>query len=224
MNTDKDEQRSGDAKRGKSEASAEVWGLARQIWRQRRLLLGVAVVAVLWLIWRQLSSDAAEMGITKSAEINITPEQIERIREIGEWEFLAVSNEELIDTTRRGIFSDDHLSRIYVGTLRLGVDLSQTREGWLSAHGDTVKVLMPPIQLLDEDFIDETLTKPFFESGRWSAKDREAMYQRAKLKMKSHSLTPQNIETAQAVGQAQMRKLMTALGFSRVEVEFEQGE
>lgn len=59
-----------------------------------------------------------------------TPTQIQSIKDIGEWEFLSVSLEELTDTVRKGFISDDELSRIYYGTLRLGINMHQLEPGW----------------------------------------------------------------------------------------------
>ena len=49
-----------------------------------------------------------------------TPTQITAMKEIGEWEFLVVHDEELVDTVRKGVFTDDSLIRIYYGTYALG--------------------------------------------------------------------------------------------------------
>lgn len=159
-------------------------------------------------------------SIEKSDAIDITPQQIQSIRDIGQWEFLAVSDEELIDTMRRGFFSNDRLARIYYGTMRIGIDLNRVEEGWIEASGDTVVLMLPPVGLLDERFIDEARTVSFYESGSWSAKDREAMYQRAKRRMLAHGLTPQNLRSAENNADAQFRQLLRAMGFRYVIVRF----
>ena len=144
-------------------------------------IVAVAVIAVAVLaafFWVGHTAHNSTVSIGSDKKIDITPEQIRSIKAIGQWEFLSVTDEELVDTVRRGIFSDDHLVRIYYGTLRFGVDLGQAKPGWIVASGDSVTVTLPPISLLDHDFIDEARTKSFFESGRWSAADREALYRR----------------------------------------------
>jgi len=182
------------------------------------LAIIVLVLLVIWLI-RQCGNFSLSMGT--DTDIDITPEQIQSIRDIGQWEFLAVSDEELIDTVRRGFFSDDHLARIYYGTLRLGVDLTNTKDGWITVENDSLSVIMPKVRLLDEQFIDEARTQSFHETGRWSAKDREAMYQKAQRLMKSHCLTQRNFFTAQKNGELQMRQLLKAMGFEKVSIRFE---
>jgi hypothetical protein len=84
------------------------------------------------------------ISIVTNEKIDCTPNIVDRMRAIGQWEFLAVSDEELIDTVRKGFFSDDELVRIYYGKLRLGIDLSTCSEDWISQTDDTVFVTMPP--------------------------------------------------------------------------------
>ena len=153
--------------------------------------------------------------------IQITPTQIRSIERIGEWEFLSVSDEELVDTVRHGFFGDDELVRIYYGTIRLGIDLSDAQEGWIKTQGDSIQVLLPPIKLLDEDFIDEAKTKSFFESGSWNAQAREALYQKAYHAMKQRCLNAQNIRSAEDNACAQFFKILTGMGYENVRVRIQ---
>lgn len=175
-------------------------------------------VAAFWLS-RTVSRSSVSLGSDK--KIDITPEQIRSIKAIGQWEFLSVTNEELVDTVRRGLFSDDRLVRIYYGTMRLGVDLHQAKPGWIVAKGDSVVVTLPPVGLLDHDFIDEARTKSFFESGRWSAADREALYRRAYRQMLQAGLTDANIRSAEGNADAQFRNMLRAMGFENIVIRFE---
>ena len=160
----------------------------------------------------------SEVSIDVDDRIDVTPQQIESIKAIGEWEFLSIATEEMVDTVRKGIFSDDHLVRIYYGTLRLGVNMHHVEPGWIKRHGDSIDVTLPPIELLDRDFIDEARTKSFHESGRWSGQDREHLYQRAHRLMLSRCMTPQNIERARQMGETQFRQMMQAMGYRHVAI------
>ncbi len=184
-----------------------------------KALMLVAIIIFLW--WLLIAEKDNHVSVEVDDGINITPEQIQSIRDIGQWEFLSISNEELVDTVRKGLFSDDQLVRIYYGTLRLGVDLSKTKNNWISAHGDTVVVTLPKVGLLDKEFIDETRTKAFYESGRWTARDREALYRKANRQMLSHALTKQNLKTAEANAEDHVRQMMKAMGFNTITVKFE---
>ena len=188
----------------------------------RSIVIGVAVIVIILLavgLYRALSDSHLELGADDS--IGLTPTQIESIKAVGEWEFLSISTEELVDTTRKRLFSDDQLVRIYYGTLRLGVNMKQVEPGWIEQRNDTVFLTLPKVGLLDRDFIDEARTKSFFESGTWKAADREAMFQRAYRKMKAHCLTPDNLQTAETNAYEGFRKLLRAMGFQNIEITFE---
>lgn len=181
----------------------------------------VAIVAiVLGALWLVRACSQTEVGLEVNEDINITPEQITSIKAIGEWEFLSIADEELVDTVRKGLFSDGHLSRIYYGTIRLGINLHQVEPGWVTASGDSLLVTLPAIGLLDRDFIDEARTKSFYESGKWSHQDREALYRRAYQKMLKHALTPENLRQARQNGEAQMQRLFQAMGYEHVSIRF----
>ena len=182
----------------------------------------IAILAVVLLLagffWvRDLTKDD-HFTLGSDTQIDVTPTQIMSIKAIGEWEFLAVNAEELVDTVRKGFFSDDELVRIYYGTLRLGIDMSQLEPEWIEAGGDSVMLMLPKVGLLDTDFIDEARTKPFFESGRWSAEAKEAMYKKAYRQMKAHCLTKENLQAAQANGEEQMRNMMRSMGYKNIKI------
>lgn len=183
--------------------------------------LVIVVAALVW--WIASGVKESELDIETSDQIDITPQQIAAIKDIGEWEFLSVSNEEMVDTTRKGIFSDDHLVRIYYGTLRLGINLHQVQPGWIETKGDSVSLTLPPIILLDNDFIDEARTRSFYESGKWKPADREALYQRAYKQMIAHVMTDSNLKSAEANAERQFRSMMKAMGFKRIAITFDGG-
>jgi hypothetical protein len=178
----------------------------------------ILLVCIVGWIYRDIRDGHIEFGADQ--QIDITPEQIKSIKEIGEWEFLSISDEELVDTIRLGIFSNDRLSRIYYGTLRLGVNLKQVEPGWIVARGDTIDITLPQIDLLDRDFIDEARTRSFYESGTWSPKDREAMLQRAYHKMLQRGMTSQNLQIAKQNGDAQVRQVLQSMGFKQVKIQY----
>ncbi len=186
------------------------------------IVVAVAVVTLYFSLRHTVKNTT--VAVTADKTIGITPEQIQRIRQMGEWEFLSVSDEEMVDTVRKGFFSDDHLVRIYYGTLRIGINLHEAKPGWIRSRNDTVVALLPPVKLLDEDFIDEARTQAFYESGRWTAEDREALYRRAYQKMLNHCLTPSNIKSAEANADAQFRQMLRAMGFDQVVIRFENGK
>ena len=187
--------------------------------------IGVALLVVVLVVggffWLRNLTRNDHLDFGTDNEIDITPTQIQSIKAIGEWEFLSVSAEELVDTTRKRILMDDELARIYYGTLRLGVNMNQTRPKWIETNGDSVTVTLPPIGLLDKDFIDEARTKSFYESGTWSSADREALYKKAYRMMTRHCLTKENLQAAETNGKEQFRNMMLAMGYKHVIISFE---
>ena len=132
------------------------------------------------------------------------------------------SDEELVDTVRRGFFGDDELVRIYYGTLRLGINLNKAEEDWIKVEKDTIICKLPPIELLDENFIDEAQTRSFFEEGKWNAKDKQKLYERARTMMRKRCMTKANISTAEENAKEQFSKMLTSIGNKNVKVTFEE--
>lgn len=185
------------------------------------VITGILVFLALYL--RKATEDKALLRVElySSNAIDLTPTHIRSIERIGKWEFLALADEELVDTIRhRTLARDDRLVRIYHGTLRLGVDLSQCEDGWVLAHGDTVSLTLPPITLLSEHFIDEARTRAFYESGTWDAAAKEQMYQKAARQMKTRCLTPANQRLAEDNARKQMTSLFRTFGFNHTEIRF----
>lgn len=197
-------------------------GLAAKAGRIRLYAIAAAVVLALvsaaYLV-RTCSDDGVTVHVND--KIDATPTQVLKMKEIGEWEFLSIEDEEMIDTTRRRLFRNDELIRIYTGTLRLGIDLSEAKDDWVRLDGDTLRVTLPKVKLLDENFIDEAKTQSFFESGTWSDKAREDLYHRAKAKMKARCLTKENMASAEDNALKQFFQMFKAMGFDNVEVRFE---
>lgn len=185
------------------------------------LLTILALILAGTLYW--LNKDNT-VSVTTEEQTTLSPTQVESIEAIGEWEFLAISNEELVDTVRRGFFGDDQLVRIYYGTLRLGINMKDVKEGWIqtNAEKDSIVCTLPPIRLLDNNFIDEARTRSFFEEGKWTGADRQALYDRAYDQMKKRCLTPANIRIAQRNARQQFRDMFKAMGFPNARVEFEE--
>ncbi len=184
------------------------------------LVLFVAALLIVAFFWLRSLSKDNHIDFGTDDQIDVTPTQIQSIKAIGEWEFLAVSTEEMVDTIRKGFLSNDELVRIYYGTARLGVNMHQVEPGWIKTSGDTVVMTLPKIGLLDKDFIDEARTKSFYESGKWKPADREALYRKAYARMVKHCMTKENIRTAELNAQRQMENMMRSMGYKHIAITF----
>ncbi len=153
-------------------------------------------------------------------EIDLTPSQIRAVEQIGEWEFLCITDEEMVDTVVSHWFSrDDRLVRIYQGTLRLGIDFGDCEPHWATSKGDTAILRLPPIKLLDRNFIDEARARSFFEHGEWDAQAKEDLYRRAQQIMIDRCMTSENIQRAEENARTQVEALFHTLGYEFVRVE-----
>lgn len=183
------------------------------------LLAPLVIIAIVGgVIWYLNSSNS--VGLSTDDHIDITPTQIQEIQNIGQWEFLSINDEELIDTVSRGFFSDSELVRIYYGTVRLGVDLRQAGPQWLHVKGDSIIATLPPITLLERNFIDEARTRSFFEKGSWTDGDREELYKRAYRKMLKRCYTPGNIKIAEENARQQFMQFLRSMGYKKIRVGF----
>ena len=184
------------------------------------IVLAIVLLAALVLWGIRLLLKGNSLSFADNSNIDLTPTQVEHIEAIGEWEFLQVNDEELIDTVKHGFFGDSELARIYYGTLRLGINLKETPEGWLTQKHDTLIATLPPIKLLDLHFIDEARTMSFYEKGSWTETDRKRMYDKAYAVMLKRALSRQNLQLAQQNAQQQMGGLLHSMGAKHVKVVF----
>lgn len=179
-------------------------------------VVGAIALMLLWMIYGPGESNV--VTTERVERVTLTPTQIKSIESIGEWEFLAVSDEEIVDTVSHGFFGDSELIRIYYGTLRMGIDLRQARKGWIRLEGDTVCADLPPVRLLSNEFIDEARTQTFYETGTWTAADRKRLYLKASRIMRQRVVNRDNLNKASQQAEAQMDKLFHAMGFEHVRI------
>lgn len=180
----------------------------------------IAIVSMVILLTWKCSNSHFEIGISNE-KIEFSPTEVVSMIDIGQWEFLTIDLEEIADTSAyRRFGSDRELVRIYYGRMRLGVDLQKAKKDWINVHGDTVNATLPPVELLDKNFIDEAKTKAFFEIGSWDQASRDALYHQAHRKMLARGLTTANIEMARENAIDQFTTLFHSLGFEHVDIHF----
>ena len=68
------------------------------------LLIGGVIIALIVGAYFLLRNSNVSIG--NEATVKLSPTTIEQMEAIGQWEFLAISDEEIADTVRKGIFSD----------------------------------------------------------------------------------------------------------------------
>ena len=110
----------------------------------------LAVFIGLLIKWNRKGGISVEVGFDD--RIELTSQEIRRIEQIGQWEFLSVQSEVVADTLRKGFFTDDRLVAVYTGVPRIGIDMNRVTGEWAQAHGDTVTLCLPAVHLLDKNF------------------------------------------------------------------------
>lgn len=187
-------------------------------------LLAVIAVSVVLLRFLVKCEDDVKGKKEAKAKVQKTPILVTSLQEIGKWEFLAIEDDEIVDTIRKGILTDDALTRIYHGTVRIGVDMKQMKKAWITyqKRNDKLIVKLPKVGLLDKKFIDEANTDSYLEHGKWSEKARKELLKKAEQKMLKRCLTKQNIKNAEQNGKAAAQQLFKSLGYDNVEVSFAQ--
>lgn len=182
------------------------------------LVLLLAVIGGSWWLLRKASPS---LSVERSTKIDNTPEEVTRLRQIRQWEFLSAETEEMVDTTEKNFWGDKVLCRIYTGTLRLGIDMEQAPADWFTAEDSTVNLKLPPITLLDNQFIDESRTRSFYEKGNWDARAKEALYKKAERAMKRRVMTKEYLSQAEENGRETFTKIFQAFGYKTVRISFE---
>ena len=88
----------------------------------------LAVFIGLLIKWNRKGGISVEVGFDD--RIELTSQEIRRIEQIGQWEFLSVQSEVVADTLRKGFFTDDRLVAVYTGVPRIGIDMNRVTGEW----------------------------------------------------------------------------------------------
>lgn len=179
--------------------------------------LAIVILIVASVLFSKISKTSS-IKVTTTEHIGTTTNQIQSIREIRQWEALAIECEEMVDTAEEHFFGDKNLVRIYTGTLRLGVDMKNATDDWFTAKGDTAFLKLPQITLLNPEFIDEARTRTFTESGKWNAATYEALYRKARSKMLQRSFGKGQRQQAARNITEKFESMFRAFGYKHIEI------
>ncbi len=189
---------------------------------KKYILLLVLVIIALFGIYRYLVKHPL---MTQEGEVATTRTRLDGVKEIGQWAFLTIRDEQLVETlaVEKRLWpipdKQKRLARIYRGTLCVGFNLKRDVRGdWLTERGDTVTVRLPRVHLLDDNFLDAANATAVIEEGEWTAADRAALDALAKKKMKTACLTPQKLQHAQNIARQQMETLLKTLGYKEIRI------
>lgn len=112
------------------------------------------VIAITYIYIGIKENSPIHLEVERNTRIDLTPEQILSVRDIGQWEFLTINTEELVEWQRSRTLTTDRLTRIYQGTLRLGIDMSKASDDWFTSLPDsTAQLILPHAALLDNNLL-----------------------------------------------------------------------
>ena len=184
------------------------------------ILLAVVIVALCLRRCRDEWQSGEGLHVSSNKQIDVSPEEIRKIKDIGQWEFLAIRTEELAELDEQALLGDKQLAKIYTGTVRIGIDMKKASDDWFTAKGDTAVLHLPAVGLLDNNFIDEAQTKAFYEKGTWRPEDKNKLYAIAHRKMLARCLTIDNLRTARQQASAQFDQIFFAFGYKYVIINY----
>lgn len=184
------------------------------------ILLAIVIVALCLRRCRDEWQSGEGLHVSSNKQIDVSPEEIRKIKDIGQWEFLAIRTEELAELDEQALLGDKQLAKIYTGTVRIGIDMKKAPDDWFTAKGDTAVLHLPAVGLLDNNFIDEAQTKAFYEKGTWRPEDKNKLYAIAHRKMLARCLTIDNLRAARQQASAQFDQIFFAFGYKYVIINY----
>ena len=189
------------------------------------VLVILALALLLWLVFqRYLRRPAAERGL----RIDKTAAVVEQVRRMGElssagfYEELVLTDRDdsylgelrRLDGVRRIAGSGDFVI-ICKGRVRAGFDLTKMKPSDFSVSGDTLRVTLPPVEVLDV-IINPTDYEHF--SGHRTHEETVGIILQAKQRLRADAVQAGVLDQAEASGVARLQRLFSSLGYRQVDI------
>ena len=192
----------------------------------RQILIWLLVAAlVLLAAWV-----AVRAGVRKKRGLQIdrTAAVVEQVRRIGElssagfYEELVLTDKDdsylgelrRVDGIRRIAGSGDFVI-ICKGRVRAGFDLTKMKPADFSVSGDTLRVTLPPVEILDV-IINPTDYEHF--SGHRTHEETVGIILQAKQRLHADAVQAGVLDQAEASGVASLQRLFSSLGYREVDI------
>ena len=187
------------------------------------LTLLLAIVLVLLLEPRRMQR-SRELEIERTAAI------VEQVRSIGELSSAGFYEELVLTDRDESYFSElmraSGLSRltgsgdfviICKGRVRAGFDLTKIQESDFSFSGDTLRLILPPVEILDV-----VLNPADYEhfSGHRTHEETTGILLQAQQRLRSDALREGILDQAELSAEAHLRRLLSAMGYREVLITF----
>ena len=187
------------------------------------LTLLLAIVLVLLLEPRRMQR-SRELEIERTAAI------VEQVRSIGELSSAGFYEELVLTDRDESYFSElmraSGLNRltgsvdfviICKGRVRAGFDLTKIQASDFSFSGDTLRLILPPVEILDV-----VLNPADYEhfSGHRTHEETTAILLQAKQRLRSDAIREGILNQAELSAEAHLRRLLSAMGYREVIITF----
>ncbi len=187
------------------------------------LTLLLAIVLVLLLEPRRMQR-SRELEIERTAAI------VEQVRSIGELSSAGFYEELVLTDRDESYFSElmraSGLSRltgsgdfviICKGRVRAGFDLTKIQESDFTFSGDTLRLILPPVEILDV-----VLNPADYEhfSGHRTHEETTGILLQAKQQLRADALREGILDQAELSAEAHLRRLLSAMGYREVLITF----
>lgn len=182
------------------------------------LLAAITVVVVAYLLLRPAIKETGVEAVPENEIVVSTHAVLDSIRSIGQWELTAVDVQADVDTIQTRWFGikKERLQRRYFGRMSIGVDMQKV------VMNDSVMTL-PHVGLLDEDFIDESLTELIIcdsKSMEQDPKIKAAMLAKAKQMMIRDGLKPYTIADCEQRAREEILQRLKLLKQDNITITF----
>ena len=189
------------------------------------VLVILTLVLLLWLAYRTyFRRPVAEHGL----RIDKTAAVVEQVRRMGElssagfYEELVLTDKDdsylgelrRLDGVRRIAGSGDFVI-ICKGRVRAGFDLTKMKPSDFSVSGDTLRVTLPPVEVLDV-IINPTDYEHF--SGHRTHEETVGIILQAKQRLRADAVQAGVLDQAEASGVAGLQRLFSSLGYKQVDI------
>ena len=184
------------------------------------VLIVLVLLGFLWLTWRGRIVESRGLQIDKTAAV---VEQVRRIGELssaGFYEELVLTDQDdtylgelrHVNGIRRIAGSGDFVI-ICKGRVRAGFDLTKMKPSDFYVSGDTLRVTLPPVEVLDV-IINPTDYEHF--SGHRTHEETVGIILQAKQRLRSDAVEAGVLDQAEASGVNGLHRLFSSLGYREV--------
>lgn len=199
-----------------------------------RFIILIVVIAGCYLLLKKVVIPPLKnIFSSKPVVIDETPILIKQIRSIGQLITYSSFDEVVVDSviaTKGSAFvnafnrfaplpvlppADKELVLIGRGKVMAGTDLAKLTDSSITIQNDTVRLYMPPVQILDA-ILNPSDFETFVEKGDWSSQDVALVKAKARRKMIDEALRQNLLPKADAKARSIMENFLRNVGYQNV--------